>query len=92
MRVKLGPTWLDPEELAYPAGSLRQSRRRARARFPDGRLRIVVVSIPDTYFSIPARSAHHGHGYLDVGEGEFRFTPRQRGEINYNRVSNPDGV
>jgi len=45
----LGETWVEPEEAAYPDGGF---TRRAYARFPDGRLRVVMVSIPDTYYTI----------------------------------------
>lgn len=45
-------TWMEPEELAYPHGGF---TRRAYVTYPDGINRIVRVSIPDTYFTIPAR-------------------------------------
>lgn len=81
MRVELGATWIDPEELAYPAGSLRQSRRKGKVRFPDGKLRIVTLGVPDTYSTIPARAARsvdgHQHGFVtvswDVVKPEFVF-------------------
>ena len=44
-------TYLAPEEEAYPAGC---QTRKCRAIYPDGRVRLVWVGIPDTYFSIPA--------------------------------------
>lgn len=62
-------TWLDPEEMSYPEGSLRQSRRRAKALCPDGIVRTAVVGIPDTFFSIPARLKARGKtvaGYVSV--------------------------
>lgn len=48
-------TFIEAEELAYPLGSLNASRRRFSARCPDGIIRSGICSIPDTYFSIPAR-------------------------------------
>lgn len=47
-----GDTWLEAEEFAYPNGGF---TRRARVRMPDGRLRVVRCSLPDTFFSIPAK-------------------------------------
>jgi hypothetical protein len=59
-----GQTWLEPEELTYPSGGF---YRRAFVRvleneynpslpdLPYGALRVVRCSVPDTYFSIPAR-------------------------------------
>lgn len=67
-------TWLDPEEYAYPAGSLRQSRRKFKAMMNAGvkgkDYVTGVAGIPDTYSTIPARGKFHGrtvHGYLSVG-------------------------
>lgn len=53
-------TWLDSEDNAYPTGSLRQSRRKARALFPDGKVRSVIVGIADTMSTIPARASVRG--------------------------------
>jgi hypothetical protein len=53
-------TMLDREEKAYPSGSLRDSRRKARALCPDGKVRACVVGLPDTFFSIPARMKANG--------------------------------
>lgn len=53
-------TMLDREEKAYPSGSLRDSRRRARALCPDGKVRVCVVGIPDTFSSIPASMKANG--------------------------------
>jgi hypothetical protein len=50
-------TWLEDEAFAYPAGGF---TRRALASFPDGSRRVVQCSIPDTYFSIPARARVKG--------------------------------
>lgn len=78
--LKSDGTWLDPEELAYPAGSLRQSRRRAWARCSDGVRRTIKVGIPDTYFSIPGwtRVRRNGKqvtiaGYVTSDETGFMF-------------------
>ena len=49
-------TWLEAEEFAYPNGG---QTRKARAIYPDGVRRRVMVGIPDTWFTIPA------HGRLD---------------------------
>ena len=71
-------TWLDPEELAYPSGSLRQSRRHFMAKCPDGKSRGGVCGIPDTYFSIPARMKVNGKtisGYVSSDDGALVFNP-----------------
>jgi hypothetical protein len=79
-------TWLDPEERAYPRGGF---TRRGRAvlrenehnpvALPYGQARAVRASIPDTYFSIPARVRHAGRtvaGYLSRNDdGPWVFTP-----------------
>ena len=71
-------TSLDPEEYAYPAGSLRSSRRFAMARCPDGKVHRVKIGLPDTFFSIPGTCQVRGvrvAGYVcfaDDGEVEFR--------------------
>lgn len=84
-------TWIDPEERAYPHGGF---TRRGRVRIvrnsthpdspdlPYGEIRAVRVSIPDTYFTIPARMRVRGktyRGYVSLGHadhpGELVFTP-----------------
>jgi hypothetical protein len=60
-------TWLDPEARAYPHGGF---TRRGRAilcenehnpiTLPYGEVRAVRVSIPDTFFSVPARLRFKG--------------------------------
>lgn len=49
-------TSMDPEEKAYNtySGAHSRSGRRARVIYPDGKLRVVTVGLPDTFFSIPA--------------------------------------
>lgn len=74
----LGETWVDPEELAYPSGSLRQSRRRARVRCADGRLRTARIGVADGYFSIPGSLKARGYTiagfvYHSEDSGEYRF-------------------
>jgi hypothetical protein len=72
-----GRTWIDPEEYAYPAGSIRQSRRKGKVLCADGRIRTATLGIPDTFFSIPARVYAHGKtvaGYVHVCEEEFCFS------------------
>lgn len=73
-----GSTWLDPEDYAYPEGSLRQSRRHARVRCSDGAIRMALIGIPDTFFSIPGRIRVRGKtvtGYVtcDSAINEFTF-------------------
>ena len=69
------PTWIQSEEYAYNS-PLSRSARRGRVRFPDGKLRIVRLGVPDTYFTIPAKPARGRIGYVsintDTGEFEFR--------------------
>lgn len=79
-RLEYGETWIDPEEYAYPAGSLRQSRRHFAARCPDGKIRRGVCGIPDTFFSIPARLKASGKtvaGFvsIDTDHNELTFRP-----------------
>lgn len=59
-------TWLDPEEKAYPSGSITAGRK-AKALCPDGKVRTFQVGIPDTFFTIPARGKAFGRsvtGYV----------------------------
>lgn len=87
----LGDTWIYAEELAYPAGSIRQSRRFGLVRCPDGKLRLCKLGIPDTFYTIPARMSIRGKtvaGFVSVDESaespEYRFltyTYRKHGKI-----------
>jgi hypothetical protein len=85
--VDAAGTWIEPEELAYPAGGF---TRRAYVELrpnphnpvslPYGQLRIVRCSIPDTYFTIPARlqtRAGTVRGYIsrDTDRDVDTFTP-----------------
>lgn len=79
-RSEYGDTWIDPEEYAYPAGSLRQSRRRFAARCPDYKIRRGVCGIADTFSTVPARLKANGKtvaGFvtMDTDRGELKFTP-----------------
>lgn len=83
-------TWLESESFAYPAGGftrrayveLRQNPNNPIV-LPYGRRYVVRVSIPDTYFSIPARLRIAGRtvkGFVSVddtdsGTSRFTFTP-----------------
>jgi hypothetical protein len=89
-------TSLDPEELAYPYGSLNQSRRRARVLCADGVVRKAIVGIPDTYFSIPARLKANGKtvsGFVSSEEVEgavvYTFTAYTSG-ANHDAIKAPE--
>ena len=71
-------TWIDKEELAYstPSGSHWGSKRKGRVLFPDGKLRIVTLGIPDTMFSIPGHDSSGGVGFVSVHDGDFEWTPQ----------------
>jgi len=82
-----GETWLEPEDWTYPSGGfLRRARVRLRQNplnpnlvLPYGTLRIVRASIPDTFYSIPARLRFCGQtirGFISIADDqEFQFTP-----------------
>ena len=66
-------TWMEPEEYCYPNGGF---KRRARVRF-NGKFYIAKVSIPDTYFSVPAKIRIKGKtikGYVFNNQG-LHFSP-----------------
>ena len=79
-------TRLDPEERCYPSGGfLRKGRAILRRNphnpivLPYAEVRAIRASIPDTYFTIPARLRFNGRtiqGYLTSDEGELYFTPK----------------
>ncbi len=76
-------TFLDPEEYAYPSGALRNSARRFAAVCPDGKIRRGICSIPDTYFSIPARIKARGKtitGFVTNHDGTYVFIPYTYGK------------
>lgn len=65
-------TWIEDEEWAYPKEGF---TRRAMARCEDGKVRLCACSIPDTFFSIPARCTINGKrvkGFLTMGN-EVQF-------------------
>ena len=70
-------TFLDPEEYAYPDGSLRQSHRHFAALCEDGEVRRGICGIPDTCFSIPAHVKSYGKtisGYVAANrDGDILF-------------------
>ena len=85
-----GGTWLEPEEFTYPSGGfLRRARVRvvrnphAPSALPAevyGELRTVKASIPDTFFSVPARLRCRGRtvkGFVSkpYDSEELCFTP-----------------
>lgn len=88
----LGQTWIEPESFAYPAGGF---TRRAYVKvgrnphnpvtLPFETYRVVLISIPDTYSTIPARLRVKGKtvkGYVSVPSGaeEYLFTPEANPE------------
>ena len=73
-------TWIESEAYAYPNGGF---TRRARVICPDGKPRIVLCSIADTYFSIPAVVTVSGKrikGFISADAGDwptvFRFNSK----------------
>jgi hypothetical protein len=68
-------TWLEGESFAYTANG--SQLRRCMAICPDGKIRVVLAGIPDTYFSIPAHVTINGHytsGYVTTdSDGEFVY-------------------
>lgn len=78
METEKRKTWIDPEEYAYPSGTLRHSTRKGRVRCADGVIRTVLLSVSDTFFSIPARVYAYkktiaGYVTVDSETGEFVF-------------------
>ena len=79
-------THLDPESACYPSGGFLRRGRAIVTRnphnpiaLPYGEIRSVHASIPDTYFSLPARMKANGktvRGYLTTDDGrEWCFQP-----------------
>jgi hypothetical protein len=86
-RLCVNETWIGPEADAYNtfSGAPTGSNRRGLVRFPDGKLRLVRLGVPDTYFSIPAKPARGRIGTVmletvdDMQTGDaiqWRFYPR----------------
>lgn len=72
-----GGTWIDPESVAYPSGSL-SAGRRCKAVCPDGKTRVCRIGLPDTFFSIPARTRYGGEmrrGFVIIDDGVVTFYP-----------------
>ena len=68
------------EEYAYGTytGAHSRSARKARARCEDGKLRVITIGVPDTYFSIPGHTRVKGKyvsGFVSVDSEseEFKF-------------------
>lgn len=86
---RLGETWIESEELAYPSGGfLRRGYVRLRQNphnpiaLAYGTLRLVRLSVPDTFFSVPAKLRWRGRtvdGFVSVVDDEYRFTPEAAG-------------
>jgi hypothetical protein len=82
-----GKTWLEAECLAYPNGGFTRRayveivrNRHNAVALPYGQFRIVRVSIPDTFSTIPARVRYQGKtiaGYVstDTDRNMLTFTP-----------------
>lgn len=71
-------TRMDSEERAYPAGSLRQSRRYGTALCSDGKVRRVKLGVADSFFTIPAVCTIHGrtvHGIISDLPSSLRLAP-----------------
>ena len=79
-------TWIDPEEYAYPNGGFTRQGRVIIKRnqfnsslvLPYGELRAIRLSIPDTFFSIPARLRVKGRtirGFVTCNDEQYCFTP-----------------
>lgn len=83
-------SWLEPESITYPSGGfLRRAYVFIRANkhnpvsLPYGELRVVKCSIPDTFFSIPARLATKDgtiRGYISTLDDRLCFTPEANPE------------
>jgi len=87
----LGKTWLEPEELTYPGGGFTRravvviisNRHHSIDGLPVSSTHVVQCSVPDTYFSIPARLRLGGHrhggrtirGFVSEVDGFYTFTP-----------------
>lgn len=76
-------TFIGPEEHAYPAGSLRQSRRRFAAVCPDGKIRRGICGIGDTYSTTPAYLKVRGvtvTGHLEMRDDTVCFYQNPAGK------------
>jgi hypothetical protein len=84
-------TWLEPEAYCYPSGGflrrayvvLRKNEHNP-IELPYGEKRVVLASIPDTAFSIPARLKFKGKtikGFIS-SDNIFTFTPEANNCVN----------
>lgn len=65
-------SWLEGEEFCYPGGGF---TRFAWAELGETGEHVKVrASVPDTYFSIPAKAANGDHGFLSSDEKRLKFT------------------
>ena len=78
----IGDTWLESET---------GRQRRARVRFPDGKLRVVRCGTADTYFSIRC-SSHNGYVTSQettwAPDGEYVFRPHTSADDKYGSWDN----
>lgn len=83
-------TWIEPESITYPSGGfhrrayvvLRENEHNP-IELPYGEKRVVLCSIPDSYFTIPARLKNRGKtvkGYISQIDGVTTFTPNASDE------------
>ena len=71
-------TWLEGEEFCYPDGNM---TRRAYAECADGKNRVFIAGIADTFFSIPARGKIGGksvRGILTKSTTGLEFTQQTK--------------
>jgi hypothetical protein len=78
-------TFLEPEEKAYPKGgfsrrgsAILQKNEHNPVDLPYGEIRDIRASIPDTYFSIPAKLRYNKRkilGFLTYFDNEYYWTP-----------------
>lgn len=84
--MKLG-TWIDNEEKAYPHGGFTRHGKAVlrenefvKLALPYGQIVAFRASIPDTYFSIPARFTYKGKQYkafITSNEDGLEITPER---------------
>lgn len=71
-------TWIDPEEKAYPNGAM---HRKGKALF-DEKLISFKAGIPDTFFSIPAKTIIEGktvNGWISCDDNILVFHANKAG-------------
>ena len=94
-------TSLQPEEYCYPAGGFTRTARVILTPnphnpivLPYGEIRTVRASIPDTYFSIPARLRYRGKTVKGFISQVSNFRPDytdnpDAGELSFTPEANP---